>query len=227
MLNTIFSSVITAGTITPASFFLSTAVAFALGLCIALCSLRMQEHSQSFVITLALLPMIVEVVIMLVNGNLGAGVAVAGAFSLVRFRSAQGTGQEITQVFLAMAVGLAAGMGYLTIAAILTGFVLCASMLLYRCGFGTGNHRERTLRVTIPETLDFEGVFDDLFAKYTASAELMDVRTTGMGSLYRLSYRIVMRDGVSQKQMIDDMRARNGNLEIVCSREVRTQTGEL
>ena len=100
-------------------------------------------------------------------------------------------------------------------------------MLLYRCGFGTGNHRERTLRVTIPETLDFEGVFDDLFAKYTASAELMDVRTTGMGSLYRLSYRIVMRDGVSQKQMIDDMRARNGNLEIVCSREVRTQTGEL
>ena len=117
MLNTIFSSVITAGTITPVSFFLSTAVAFALGLCIALCSLRMQEHSQSFVITLALLPMIVEVVIMLVNGNLGAGVAVAGAFSLVRFRSAQGTGQEITQVFLAMAVGLAASMGAFLLAA--------------------------------------------------------------------------------------------------------------
>ena len=227
MLNTLFSSIIVSGTVTPASFFLATLVSLALGLAISLCFHLSKQSSQSFAITLALLPVIVEVVIMMVNGNIGAGVAVAGAFSLVRFRSAQGTGQEITMVFLAMAAGLATGMGYLLIAVVFTAIVLGSYVLLQKAGFGSGNAKERTLKVTVPETLDFEGIFDDIFAKYTAGAELLDVRTAGMGSIYRLSYRIVMRDGLSVKRMIDEMRTRNGNLEIACSREVHARTEEL
>ena len=158
---------------------------------------------------------------MMVNGNIGAGVAVAGAFSLVRFRSAQGTGQEITMIFLAMAVGLMAGMGYLLIAAVFTAIVLVSYLLLQKTGFGSGNAKERTLKVTVPETLDFEGIFDDIFAKYTAGAELTDVRTSGMGSMYRLSYRIVMRDGLSVKRMIDEMRYKNRRALISTRKEDR------
>ena len=227
MLDTLFSSIIVSGTITPSSFFLATLVSLALGLAISFCFHLTKQSSQSFAITLALLPVIVEVIIMMVNGNIGAGVAVAGAFSLVRFRSAQGTGQEITMIFLAMAVGLMAGMGYLLIAAVFTAIVLVSYLLLQKTGFGSGNAKERIVKVTVPETLDFEGIFDDIFAKYTAGAELTDVRTSGMGSMYRLSYRIVMRDGLSVKRMIDEMRTRNGNLEIACSREIHTRTEEL
>ena len=157
-------------------------------------------------------------VILLVNGNLGAGVAVAGTFSLVRFRSAPGTAKEICGIFLAMAVGLATGMGYLILAIAFT-VLLCAVCLLYTVThFGESKKTEKALKVTIPEELDYTGAFDDLFQKYTLYWSLVQVKTTNMGSLYKLEYRILLRDPAQEKQFLDDLRCRNGNLEIVCGR---------
>lgn len=222
-----FSTIIIEDEITAGSFLIATVVSILLGLFLAVVYMKCSTYSRSFVITLVVLPVIVQLVIMLVNGNIGAGVAVAGAFSLVRFRSAAGSGEEIAGIFLAMAVGLATGMGYIGIAVIFTVIVALVFFILNRSGFGERGPKEQLLRITIPESLDFEGVFDDLFAKYTSKAELLDVRTSDMGSLYKLSYRIILRDNVSQKAMIDELRTRNGNLEISCSRPVSGRTEEL
>ena len=223
----IFGSIITNGTITGASFLIATVCSLAIGLFIAFMYTIKSSYSRSYIITLALLPAIVQMVIMLVNGNIGAGVAVAGAFSLVRFRSAPGTGKEITSIFLAMAVGLATGMGYIGIAAIFAVIITVANLILMGSGFGSGAAEEKTLKITVPEGLDFEGIFDDIFARYTTKAELCEVKTSGMGSLYKLNYIIVMRNRASTKGMIDEMRQRNGNLEISCSRPVAIKAEEL
>ena len=223
----IFGSIITNGTITGASFLIGTVCSLAIGLFIAFMYTIKSSYSRSYIITLALLPAIVQMVIMLVNGNIGAGVAVAGAFSLVRFRSAPGTGKEITSIFLAMAVGLATGMGYIGIAAIFAVIITVANLILMGSGFGSGAAEEKTLKITVPEGLDFEGIFDDIFARYTTKAELCEVKTSGMGSLYKLNYSIVMRNRASTKGMIDEMRQRNGNLEISCSRPVAVKAEEL
>ena len=223
----IFGSIITNGTITGASFLIATVCSLAIGLFIAFMYTIKSSYSRSYIITLALLPAIVQMVIMLVNGNIGAGVAVAGAFSLVRFRSAPGTGKEITSIFLAMAVGLATGMGYIGIAAIFAVIITVANLILMGSGFGSGAAEEKTLKITVPEGLDFEGIFDDIFARYTTNAELCEVKTSGMGSLYKLNYSIVMRNRASTKGMIDEMRQRNGNLEISCSRPVAVKAEEL
>lgn len=223
----LFDSIITDGSVTAATFFASTAVSLILGVFIAFVYMKTSTYTKSFVITLSLLPAVVEIVIMMVNGNVGAGVAVAGAFSLVRFRSAPGTGREITAIFLSMAVGLATGMGYLAVAAVFTLIVMAMYAILSRSGFGETGGKERILRITVPESLDFEGIFDDIFVKYTRKADLNDVRTTGMGSLYRLTYQIEMREGGSVKAMIDEIRERNGNLEIVCTRETEMRVDEL
>ena len=223
----IFGSIITNGTITGASFMIATLCSLAIGLFIAFMYTIKSSYSRSYIITLALLPAIVQMVIMLVNGNIGAGVAVAGAFSLVRFRSAPGTGKEITSIFLAMAVGLATGMGYIGIAAIFAVIITIANLILMGSGFGSGSAEEKTLKITVPEGLDFEGIFDDIFARYTTKAELCEVKTSGMGSLYKLNYSIIMRNRASTKGMIDEMRQRNGNLEISCSRPVAVKAEEL
>lgn len=168
--------------------------------------------------TLAILPAVVQAVIMLVNGNLGTGVAVMGAFGLVRFRSAPGNAREIGSVFLAMAIGLATGMGYLGIAVLLLLIIGAAILILIGIPFGSQSFSQKELKVTIPENLDYAGIFDDLFEKYTKSAELMKVRTTNMGSLYELCYRIELKKEEEEKAMLDDIRCRNGNLTIVCGR---------
>lgn len=168
--------------------------------------------------TLAILPAVVQAVIMLVNGNLGTGVAVMGAFGLVRFRSAPGNAREIGSVFLAMAIGLATGMGYLGIAVLLLLIIGAAILILTELPFGSQSFSQKELKVTIPENLDYAGIFDDLFEKYTKSAELMKVRTTNMGSLYELCYRIELKKEEEEKTMLDDIRCRNGNLTIVCGR---------
>ena len=155
---------------------------------------------------------------MLVNGNLGTGVAVMGAFGLVRFRSAPGNAREIGSVFLAMAIGLATGMGYLGIAVLLLLIIGAAILILTGIPFGSQSFSQKELKVTIPENLDYAGIFDDLFEKYTKSAELMKVRTTNMGSLYELCYRIELKKEEEEKEMLDDIRCRNGNLTIVCGR---------
>ena len=214
MLDTIISS-----NITLTSFLICTAVSLVLGICTALVVTYRSKSTQSFALTLAVLPVVVQMVIMLVNGNIGAGVAVAGAFSLVRFRSAPGTAREIGVLFLAMAIGLATGMGYVVLAALTFVIVFAVLLGLTACGFGRPDARERVLKITIPEDLDYEGLFDDLLDQYTAAHELVKVKTTNMGTLYELEYRIILSGDTVPKAFLDALRCRNGNLNIACCRE--------
>ncbi len=224
MVNTIFGSVfntVTGGGITPAVFLLCVAVSLVIGLILCGLTLRSANCSRSFAVTLAILPAVVCVVIMMVNGNIGAGVAVAGAFSLVRFRSAPGSAREIGTLFVAMGAGLVAGMGYLGYAVLFTVILGCI-ILLYgrlRLGEGKNGQRDKTLRITIPEDLDYTGVFDAVMERYTLRHDLKKVKTTNMGSLIRLTYDLTLRDPAQEKAFLDELRCRNGNLEISISRQ--------
>lgn len=202
-------------------FLLCLGCSLVLGLILAFAYMYRSRYTKSFVVTLALLPGVVCVVIMLVNGNVGTGVAVAGAFSLVRFRSVPGTAKEICMLFLAMGTGLIAGMGYLGFAAVFT-LVMCGMFVLYnRLDFGTKKNAAvfKTLTITIPEDLDYSGVFDDIFAEFTRSHELIRVKTTNMGSMFKLTYNAELTETAREKEMIDRLRCRNGNLEIVVSQQ--------
>lgn len=183
------------------------------------------RYTASFAITLAMLPAVVCIVIMMVNGNVGAGVAVAGAFSLVRFRSVPGTAKEIGTIFLAMAAGLIAGMGYLAFAVLFALIIGMVMLVLNISGLGTHKRAtcDRTLRITIPEDLNYDSAFDDLFEKYLIGCEIVSVKTTNMGSLYKLTYHITLKDLAMEKSFIDELRCRNGNLEIaIMQQEVNT-----
>ena len=207
-------SILHAGTFEIWSVLLVFATALLLGLIIAMIY-RKCAVCHGFPVILALIPMLVASIIMIVNGNLGASVAVLGAFGLVRFRSAPGSAKEIGFLFFAMATGLAVGMGFLTFAVLLTiiaGFVF---LILEKADFGTVNSKERLLKITIPEDLDYNGIFDDLFQKYTLHSNLDRVKTTNMGTMYELSYLIEMRKMSQQKEFIDELRCRNGNLTII------------
>lgn len=221
MFRGLFDSDLTAVISVP-DFLLCLGTALVLGLLMAFAYLFRARYTKSFVVTLALLPAVVCVVIMMVNGNVGTGVAVAGAFSLVRFRSVPGTAKEICMLFLSMGTGLIVGMGYLGFAVLFT-VVLCAVFLLYnRLGFGAEKNAAsyQSLSVTIPEDLDYTGAFDDIFQTYTSAFELVQVKTTNMGSMFRLTYHITLRDPAKGKEMIDQLRCRNGNLEIsICRQE--------
>lgn len=213
MLNSIIND-----TISLSVFFICTGVSLLLGIGTALVYSFKNRCSQSFAVTLAMLPAIVQIVIMLVNGNIGAGVAVAGAFSLVRFRSAPGTAKEIGAIFLAMAIGLATGMGYVALAGIFFAVLAVFIIILTLVKFGSGSEGERTLKITIPENLDYDGLFDDLFEQYTKQFSLEKVKTSNMGTLYELQYSIILKDSQIPKAFIDEIRCRNGNLNIVCSK---------
>ena len=223
MLETLFGSVLTAG-ITAASFTVCLIAALALGALVAAVYMYKNTCTQSMAVTLALLPAMVQIIILLVNGNLGAGVAVAGAFSLVRFRSAPGTAREIGALFLAMALGLATGMGYVWLAALAFVVLGAVMLLLMAVNFGAPRASERVLKVTIPEGLDYEGLFDDLFEQYTSSHTLERVRTSNMGTLYELTYRVTLPGETVPKAFLDDLRCRNGNLNITCGREAAKDT---
>ncbi|MEE1239131.1 MAG: DUF4956 domain-containing protein [Acutalibacteraceae bacterium] len=216
MLNSAFSSIMTEG-ITPSSFAICTAVSLLCGLILSLSHSFKNPSTKSFAVTTALLPVIVEVVIMLVNGNLGTGIAVAGAFSLVRFRSAPGSAREILSIFTAMAAGLATGVGYVGIAIIFTLILSFANILYTLSGFGEGANTERELRITVPEDLNYTDMFEDLFKEHTSYHKLKSVKTTNMGSLYKLTYTLRLKNQENEKALIDAMRCRNGNLEIVSS----------
>ena len=205
--------------ITLESFLLCTAVSLVLGIGLAFVAAYKQKTSSTFAILLALLPAVVQLVIMLVNGNVGTGVAVAGAFSLVRFRSAPGNAREIGIIFLAMALGLATGMGLLGLAVL--SFVILSAVLLglTAIGFGQRKTGTRVLKITIPENLDYDGLFDDLFAQYTESCTLNRVRTSNMGTLYELEYIVTLPGDTVPKAFLDALRCRNGNLNITCGRE--------
>jgi hypothetical protein len=197
---------------------LYTLASLALGLGVAAVYMYRNTYSKNFVVTLALLPAMVQLVIMMVNGNIGAGVAVMGAFSLVRFRSIPGTAREISCIFFAMAIGLASGMGYPGVGLVFLVLVGAMSVFLNTIPFGEPKKTEKELKITIPENLDYDGIFDDLFQKYTQKAELVRVRTTNLGSLYELHYHIALKDAAINKSFLDELRCRNGNLNIVCGK---------
>lgn len=202
-------------------FLLCLGAALVIGLLMALAYMYRTRYTKSFVVTLALLPAVVCVVIMMVNGNVGTGVAVAGAFSLVRFRSVPGTAKEICALFLAMGAGLIAGMGYLAFA-ILFAVVMCAMFVVYnRLDLGSKKNAQtfKILTITIPEDLDYTGVFEDILKEFTTSYELIRVKSTNMGSMFRITYNVMLRSGSREKEMLDRLRCRNGNLEISVSRQ--------
>lgn len=207
----LFASVLT-GSLTLSIYLLCICSAFVCGIICAAASSFRAHMSKSFVVTLILLPPVVTTVIMMVNGNVGTGIAVAGAFSLVRFRSVAGKAREIACVFAAMTAGLACAAGYVGVAVVFAVIIGAAMMLLSLVP--VKSEREMDLRITIPENLNYTNVFDDLFKQYTKRYRLVKAKTANMGSLYKLTYKVEMKDSSLSKEFIDKLRCRNGNLEI-------------
>lgn len=219
MLATTFSSIFGSadslvGSVAASDFLLCCAASVALGAICAAVYMFRHSYTKNFVVTLALLPLIVQMVITLVNGNLGAGIAVMGVFNLVRFRSIPGSAKDIGSVFLAMAVGLATGMGFLGLAVLFTAVVALVNLLFVLTPFGRPREPGKMLRITIPEDLEYDGVFDAVLGRYAAESELVEVTTTNMGSLFQLTYQLRMREPGLEKAMIDELRCLNGNLKI-------------
>ena len=223
MFNDIFSGLFDTeftAVVSLSDFLMCVGTSLVIGLLLSLAYMYRTRYTKSFVITLATLPAVVCVVIMMVNGNVGTGVAVAGAFSLVRFRSVPGTAKEIVMLFLAMSAGLIAGMGYIAFAILFT-FLMCIILLIYNhfdMGCKRNVEKYKNIRITIPEDLDYTGIFDEIFAEYTKSHEIVQVKTVNMGSMYRITYNISLKDPAKEKEMIDRIRERNGNLEITVSK---------
>lgn len=224
MLSSIFTGLFdttATSVISVSQFVLCIAVSLVIGGALAWVYTFRSKYTASFVVTLALLPAVVCIVIMMVNGNVGAGVAVAGAFSLVRFRSVPGTAKEIGTIFLAMAAGLIAGMGYLGYAVLFSLIMGIVMLLLNILGVGTHQKdtKDKTLKITIPEDLNYGSAFDDVFEKYTEKCEIVSVKTSNMGSLYKLTYHLNLKDISQEKEFLDELRCRNGNLEISIARQ--------
>ncbi len=205
----------------PWQFFLCVGLALTLGIIIALCYMFKNDYSKNLVFTIALLPAIVCVLIMLVSGTMGAAIAVGGVFGLTRFRSATGTSKEIVQIFLAMAAGLVTGLGYIWIAILLVLLVEVISIILTLTRFGETPKLRRSLKITIPEELDYSDLFDDIFEKYTSKAVLQKVKLKNLGTLFQLTYDVVLKDAKQEKQFIDELRVRNANLDILCSKVIQ------
>lgn len=217
MLESIFKNDIIT-TLSINNLLLCVLTSIVLGLIIAITHMKTSRYSKNFIETLALLPILISIVIMMVNGNLGTGVAVAGAFSLVRFRSIPGTSKEIMSVFFAMAIGLAIGMGHIIFASIITVVICLFIYILYKLKLGEKTNN--TLTILIPENLDYTNIFDDLFKKYVVKFNLNKVKTTNMGSLFELTYEIQFKNDTNEKQFIDDIRCRNGNLKVSLNHSV-------
>lgn len=226
MLSHLFYDIFTDTAVDPAMMMLAIGVSLLLGLVVAKVYQFKTVYSKSFVMSLALLPTLIAIVIFLVNGSLGAGVAVMGAFSLIRFRSAPGGAKELVSIFLVMTIGIAIGMGYLVFATVFTLIMSLAMLLLEVVNFGQMKHSMRQLTVVIPESLDYESIFDDIFNKAANHVELANVKTSDMGSLFKIKYIIQLNGRMTEKELIDALRTRNGNLEIAISRYI-TKENEL
>ena len=193
-------------------------VSIVLGFIIAV--VHNKNSNKNFLVTLILLPLIVNVIIMMVNGNLGTSVAILGAFSLIRFRSTPGSSKDLLSIFLAMAVGLSTGMGQIYFALMFT-FIACGLIVLLEKTNILSGYNSKILKIVVPEDLDYEGIFDDVFNKYTDKSELLKSKTINMGSLYEFEYRIVTKNGIKEKNLIDDIRIKNGNLKVMLSNQLK------
>lgn len=211
-------SIITTQQMTLSNQIVCMTVAIVLGFVISFTYIKTGAYSKNFCRTLVIMPILISAVMILVNGNLGTSVAVLGAFGLVRFRSLQGTSRDISFILFTMTIGLATSMGYIKFAIILTVVVCIIIFFLSFVNYGEKREEEKELRITIPENLDYNGIFDTIFSKYLKKVKLISVKTTNMGSMYELCYRISLSDEKQEKQMIDDIRCKNGNLNIVCGR---------
>ena len=218
MLNSIFSE--TASSVELSSILLCSIISIILGVVIALTHKQTSKYNKNFLVTLSILPLLVQTIIIMVNGNLGTSVAIMGAFSLVRFRNLPGTSKEILSVFFAMTVGLATGMGHLVFAIIITIIGSLAIFILSKVALFNKNKKEKILKIMIPENLDYTNVFDDIFETYTEKVELEQVKTTNMGSMFDLSYRIILNENVNEKEFLDDLRVKNGNLKVMISHPI-------
>ncbi len=212
-----FKSIIdgSVGSLNIDSALICIGVAIILGLLISFIHMKTTEYSKNFVITLAILPLLVQVVMIMVNGNLGTSVAVLGAFSLVRFRSIPGNSREITSVFFAMAIGLALGMGHILFAFTITIIVGIILIILSKTTFGEFKENNRILKIDIPENLNYIDTFDEILKKYTKEFKICKIKTTNMGSIYELTYKIILKKVNTEKEFIDELRCRNGNLKIL------------
>lgn len=220
MANQLFESIFQGSTVSLFSFVVSLVVALILGLLVATVHMVKNEYSKGFVTSIALLPAAVAVVIIMVNGNVGTGVAVAGAFSLVRFRSLPGTAREIISIFIAMAIGLACGMGYIGFALMFSLIIGIFQFIYIISDFGEKDRSglTRTLKITVPESLNYLDAFDDVLNAYTSEYTLMSIKTTNLGSMVRLVYKVVLVDAKEERNFIDNLRTRNANLEINMAR---------
>jgi len=203
------------------SFLLCTVCSLIFGFAVAAIYMFRNKYSKSMAVTLVLLPLAVQVIITVVNGNIGAGIAVMGAFSLVRFRSIPGNARDICSLFIAMAVGLVTGMGYLLYAFIFLLLSGAVSIFLVCIRFGEGRTHTLVIRITINENENYNGMFDDIFAKYAEGFELDKVKIAGMGNQYELIYHVRLKSASMPKELIDELRSRNGNLNVMISRERR------
>ena len=217
MLESVFESA-EAANVSLGNCILCIVVGIVLGIVISITHKSTTKTTPNFLLTLAILPVLVQVVILLINGNLGTSLAVAGAFSLIRFRSMPGNSKEIISVFWAMAVGLALGMGYVLYSVIITIIVAILFVVLSKFLDFSSNKTKRKLKIVIPENLDYEEVFKDIFEKYADDVELMKVKTTNMGSMYELSYIITMKKDKNSKDFMDELRVRNGNMVVLLER---------
>ncbi len=218
MLNSIFNSTITS-TISVQSLIISSVTSIILGFLIAITYRYTSKYNKNFLITTTLLPILVQSVMIMVNGNLGTSIAIMGAFGLVRFRSIPGTSKEILIVFFAMAVGLATGMGQIVFAIALTIIGCIAITILSKIKLFDRDENEKELKIVIPENLDYTNIFDDIFKKYTKTANLEKTKTTNMGSLFELTYNIILKNNINEKNFIDEIRTKNSNLKVSIGRE--------
>ena len=215
MFNSIFDLTTTGLSITTG--LICAAAALVLGVVIAITHMKTSQTNKGFLTTLATLPLLVMAVMIMINGNLGTSIAILGAFSLIRFRSIQGQAKDLLSVFFAMMVGLACGMGHILFATVITVIAVIAILFFSFTNFLEPNQNERVLKIVIPEDLDYEEVFDEIFKKYTSSAKLVRMKTINMGSLYKLTYDITMRKGVKEKEFLDEIRVKNCNLKVLLS----------
>ena len=208
-----FNSVIN-GNLTLMSSSICIICSIILGLIISLVYMKTSRCSKNYIITLAILPILVSTVMIMVNGNLGTGIAIAGAFSLVRFRSMPGNSKEIMSVFFAMTIGISIGAGYVFFATLITITVALMIILFYFINFGEDKNKYKVLDIVVPETLDYDNIFDEVFNKYANKCELLRIKTTNLGSLYELRYNVTLKEGCKEKEFIDSIRVRNGNLKV-------------
>lgn len=218
MFNTIFDTSTSGLEISTA--LIAAGVSLVLGIALAITHQKTSQTTKGFLITLAVLPLLVMAVMIMINGNLGTSIAILGAFSLIRFRSLQGRAKDLLSVFFAMMIGLACGMGHILFGAVITVIAIIAIILFSFTHFLEPNRAERVLRVTIPEDMDYTDVFNDIFKKYTSRADLITMRTVNMGSLYDLTYNVKLKHGIKEKEFIDELRERNMNLKVMLSQPV-------